>query len=221
MMSRFAGRRALCSSTIMLIALAANLPAQRGFSISAAGAAAHHRVNGARGVEQSSGMLFGGEGSFRSGGWLEVDARMLSGSLTADSSNAETRDVSQGEFEIGVLPVPWIALQAGIETRTFATDLLRQRWIAARTGAEVRMALAGGAVQGIVRLALMPSVSVSGIDSPDLAIAAGSGIELDRGRITGAILYSFERFDFPANAAIRRREQFSTLSARIGLKLGR
>jgi len=201
--------------------LTPSLAAQRAISASALGAAAHHRVNGIRGIERSSGMLFGAEAGLKSGGWLEIDARMLTGALTADSANAEARDVSQAEIEVGVLPTSWIALQFAVETRTFATELLRQRWIAVRTGAEARMGFVGGTVQGIVRLALMPSVSVSGIKSPDIALAAGTGLEMDRGRFTAGILYSFERFDFPPEGSSKRREQFSSLSARLGLRLGR
>lgn len=211
-------------AVVMLLVLAVFTPrlsAQRSIAASAVGATAHHRVNGIRGIERSSGMMFGAEAGWRSGGWLEIDARLLTGALTADSANAEARDVSQAEIEVGVLPTSWVALQFGLETRTFATELLRQRWIVVRTGAEARMGFVGGTVQGIVRLALMPSVSVSGIKSPDIALAAGTGLEMDRGRFTAGILYSFERFDFPPEGSSKRLEQFSSLSARVGMRLGR
>jgi hypothetical protein len=215
------GHGLVVGALLILAAFARDLSAQRTISASGVGAAAHHRVNGARGIERSSGTMFGAEAGWRSGGWLEIDARMLTGSLAADSVNAEARDVTQAEIEVGVLPAPWVALQLGVETRSFATELLRQRWIAVRTGAEARMDFVGGSVQGIVRLALMPSVSVSGIKSPDIALAAGTGLEMDRGRFTAGVLYSFERFDFPPEGSSKRLEQFSILSARFGLRLGR
>jgi len=54
-------------------------------------------------------------------------------------------------------------------------------------------------------------------------VAAGTGIEAHRDRLSAALSYSLERYDFPAvlraydGARVRRLEQLSTVGLRLGI----
>jgi len=184
-------------------------------------ALAEHRVDAGRGVEQSSGTLLGGEGKLLVGSRFELFLHAASGTLAADSAGAEDRDVAQAEARISVLTVPWLALHAGFSVRSYGTVLVRQRWTAARFGGEVRLAFVGGGVTGVLRGEILPSVTVSGLQKPSHAYAAGAGLEWRMGVVALALRYELERFDFPLQAGVERHEQFSVLTADLGVRLGR
>jgi hypothetical protein len=184
-------------------------------------AMSEHRVDAGNGVEQASGMLLGGEGRLFIGSRVEVFMHAAAGKLTADSASADTRDLAEAEVRASVLTVPWLALHAGVSSRSFTTSLARQRWTALRFGGEVRLAFVGGGITGTLRGEIMPSVSVSGLEKPSRAFAAGAGLDWSAGVLTVGLRYELERYDFPMTAGTERREQLSTLTAHAGLRLGR
>lgn len=197
------------------------LRAQLGVQAGGFAAMAEHRVNAGRGVEQSSGTLLGAEGKLFIGSRMEVFVHAAGGKLTADSALADDRDVGEAEVRASVLTVPWLALHAGFSLRSYGTALARQRWTALRFGGEARLAFVGGGVTGILRGEILPSVSVSGLDRPSRAYAAGAGLEYRAGVLTAGLRYDLERYDFPLVAGVERREQLSSLKAHVGLTLGR
>jgi len=197
------------------------LHAQLGVQAGGVAAMTEHRVNAGRGVEQSSGTLLGGEGRLFIGSRMEVFVHAAGGKLTADSAFADDRDVGEAEVRASVLTVPWLALHAGFSVRSYGTVLARQRWTAVRFGGEARLAFVGGGVTGILRGEILPSVSVSGLEHPSRAYAAGAGLEYRAGVITVELRYDLERYDFPLVANVERREQLSSLKAHVGLTLGR
>jgi hypothetical protein len=73
----------------------------------------------------------------------------------------------------------------------------------------------------VLQTTLLPVVRVSGLTSPDLGIITAGGLEYRAGRLAAAAFYGLERFDFPAVAGSRRREQVAGLRFRLGLQLGR
>ncbi len=205
----------------LVVGGAAPARAQVAVQGSAVASLAEHRVDAGHGVEKASGTLFGGEARLFVGSRVELFVHAAGGQLTADSANAEDRDVAEGEVRLSVVTVPWLALHAGFSARSFATDLARQRWTAARFGGEVRLDFVGGGITGILRGEILPSVSVSGLDRPSHAYAAGAGLEWRLGVVALGLRYDFERYDFPAAAGVARREQFSTLTAQAGVRLRR
>lgn len=178
-----------------------------------------HRVSAGRGVEESSGSIAGGIGVLRIGS-LEIEVAGASGSLAAESASAEDRDLAQGSARATVLAVPWLALYGGVTVRSYATTFARQRWVASRLGAEARLVFVGGALVSVLSAELMPTVSVSGVEKPNRAIAAGAGILWRRGILTAGVRYTIERYDFALSGDVKRREQLAALTAHLGLRLG-
>lgn len=207
----------------LLCVAAPTAPASAQLSVSGTGLVSviEHRVNAGSGVEQSSGTTFGGVGRVGVGSALELVFQAASGELTADSAAADDRTVAEADVRAAVLAVPWLALYAGVGVRSYATTIARQRWISSRLGAEARLAFVGGALRGVVRFELLPTVTVSGLEKPNRALAAGAGIEWRIGILTAGVLYSLERYDFPLAGDVTRREQLSALSAQLGLRVGR
>jgi len=205
------------------LALLGAVPAHAQLGVQAAGVAAmaEHRVNAGRGVEQSSGTLLGAEGMLFIGTRMEFFVHAAGGKLTADSAFADDRDVGEAEVRASVLTVPWLALHAGFSVRSFGAALARQRWTALRFGGEARLAFVGGVVTGVLRGEILPGVTVSGLERPSRAYAAGAGLEYRAGVLTAGLRYDLERYDFPLVAGVERREQLSSLKAHVGLRLGR
>jgi hypothetical protein len=178
-----------------------------------------HRVDAGNGVEQASGTLYGAEGTLFLGSRVEIFVRGAGGKLTADSAGAENRDVAEGTIRASVLTVPWLALHAGITARSYRTPLVRQRWTVLRFGGEARLGFLGDDITGVLRAEILPSVSVSGLERPNRAFAAGAGVEWRLGAVSLGVQYDLERYDFPLVAGAERREQYSTLIVHAGLRL--
>jgi len=200
--------------------LAAPLRAQLAASGTGLVSVAEHRVDAGRGVEQATGMLFGGEGTLFIGARTEIFVHAAGGKLTAVSANADDRDLAEVELRAAVVPVPWLALHAAVSTRTYSTALVRERWTALRFGGEIRLAFVGAGVTGMLRAEVLPSVSVGGLEDPSRAFAAGAGLEWRVGVLALGLRYELERYDFPTVAGVDRREQVSMLTAHAGLRLG-
>ena len=115
----------------------------------------------------------------------------------------------------------WLAADVAAITRSYSAVVGRQRWILVRSGGEIRVPLAWGESQGILRLGYLPLVRVPGLDAPRLAFAAAAGMEYGLGRARLRGLYELERYDFPPAGAARRLEQLSTLSVSVSLRLRR
>lgn len=213
-------RRAGGLALALLAAAAAPARAQVGARGTGLVAVAEHRVEAGRGVEEASGMLIGGEGTVFLGSRTEVFLHAAGGTLTASTANADDRDLAELEARAAVVPVPWLALHAGVSTRTFGTTLVRQRWTALRFGGEVRLGFVGSGVTGMLRAEVLPSVTVSGLADPSRAFAAAAGLEWRAGVLALGLRYELERYDFPTVAGVDRREQLSMLTAHVGLRLG-
>jgi len=203
------------------LAAATPLAAQVAGQATGVVAMAERRVDAGNGVEQSSGMLVGGEGRLVVGSRFELFVHAAGGKLNADSASADDADFGEVLARASVVTVPWLALDAGVSSRAFATSLVRQRWTALRLGGELRLAFVGGVVTGVLRGEILPSVTVSGLAKPSRAYAAGAGLDYRIGVFALGLRYEFERYDFPVAAGFARRDQLSTLIANAGIALGR
>jgi len=151
--------------------------------------------------------------------WIELSGRSASGRLTSENARAN-RDIAEVEAGLSFLVLPWLAATVGAQARRYTGALASQRWLALRTGAEARLDLANGA-RGVIRASVLPKVTVDGLASPSLAYGGGTGIELSRKRLFASLLYSVDRFDFPASVEGKRVEQLSTLMFQAGWRFGR
>ncbi len=180
-----------------------------------------HRVDVGTGVARTVGPVGGAHVTLGVAPWLELRADGRSGHLAAKTPSAEARDVAELGLGASVPVGSSLAFTAGYERRVFTGTIGSQRWTALRVGAEERVTFIGGAIRGVFQAALLPIVSVSGLRSPDLAVAVGSGLEVRGGRVVGSVLYTLERYDFPREGPDRRLEQLAALTVQVGVRLGR
>ena len=175
-----------------------------------------HRVDAGYGVEPSSGVVVGSEVTVGTGDRFTVQLLMQTGSLRAQAPGAITRDVAEIAARLDAVALPWLMVQAGAGRRTYSTLLARQTWTMIDVGGEARVVFSESGVTGTVRAAILPSVGVSGLDSPDLAFTGAAGMEYRSGHAIFALLYSLERYRFPASAMAQRREQTAALTLKAG-----
>jgi len=152
---------------------------------------------------------------------VHLQVAAFGGRLKADGGDAEDRDVAEIGVDAGYRTLPWLTLAAGVTTRTYTSPLARQRWTALRIGAEARLGLLDGRVEGIGQFVLLPVVAVSGLDQPDLAYSTAAGIEYHVGPLGVGLCYALERYDFPTRDGVSRDEQLSSLQLYASARLVR
>ena len=179
-----------------------------------------HRVEVGAGVERTSGPVFGVQLDASRGPELSVALRALGGTLDARSRAADARDVGEVQADARLHVLPWLDARAGATVRSFTSALARQRWTQLSLGADTRIAMLDGRIEGTAGAALLPYVRVSGHDSPRLAIAASMGLRHSNRRYEIGLAYALERYDFAEAAGIRRMEEHSSLVIRAGYRLG-
>lgn len=179
-----------------------------------------HRVDAGAGVERTSGPVFGIQLDASQGRDLSFALRALGGTLDARSPDAEARDVGEVQADARMRVLPWLDARAGATVRGFTSALARQRWTQLSIGADTRIAMLGGRIEGTAGAALLPYVRVTGHDSPRLAIAASMGIRHTNRRYEVGLAYALERYDFAEFAGVRRLEENSSLVLRAGYRLG-
>ncbi len=178
-----------------------------------------YRVRDGGPVQPSSGTVLGAALGLVLGRRYEVWGEARGGRLAAGSAGGDDRDLAEVELLGAVHVNPWLTAQAGATVRTYTTPLARQRWSALRLGAEARVPLGLESIRGVVRGQWMPATSVSGLPSPDLALAVGAGVEWQGRRWSVSALYVLERYDFPGSGGTRRLEELSALRLRGSLRL--
>jgi hypothetical protein len=180
-----------------------------------------HQVDEGFGDERTSGPVLGVRLAVNPTRTTEVSLLGYAGTLNPDSSQVDARRMSDLELSGGVLATQWLWFQLGLRARSYTTALARQRWLSLTVGAEVREPIFDGVGQAIVRAGLLPAVNVSGLSSPNFAGTTGVGFELVRAPITGSIMFSLERNDFPTVATGPRSEQVVMLTATVGTRFPR
>jgi len=197
------------------------LAAQTKATLGLAASLVEQRVDIGGGVQRTFGPVVSVYGTRPVRAWLELQGHVSSGTLHARTAGAESRDVGEVEVAGRAVVGSTVAVIAGLRTRTFSGPLAVQRWTSLSLGAEGRLLFVGGAIRGVVRGAVLPLVSVTGLARPNLAVAAASGLEWTGSRLSGAAFYHLERYDFPDQGTGRRREQVAAFTVQVGLRLGR
>jgi hypothetical protein len=178
-----------------------------------------HRVDAGYGVEPASGVVFGSEVTVGAADRFTVHLLAQAGSLQTQTPGAIARDVAEAAARFDAVALPWLTIQAGAGRRTYSTLLARQSWTMINIGAEGRLAFSESGVSGTIRGAVLPGVWVSGLDKPDIAFTGAAGMEYRRRHAIVGLLYSLERYRFPAGAMAQRREQITALTLKAGWSL--
>ena len=179
---------------------------------------AEHRVVDAGTLVAASGTLFGGALAVTMGERFEIHGEALGGPLTsAATPSLEDHDVAEAQISGGMKVRPWLILESGLSFRSFSNSLARQHWTTWRIGAETRVPLGFENVTAVLRGYWIPLVSVSGLSSPDVGLAAGVGVDWRGRRLDISALYTLERYDFAPSNGAQRLEELSTLRVRVGV----
>lgn len=184
---------------------------------------ARHQVDIGSGDEQNGGVVLGATVLVTPTRWTEVTATGYTGSLSPNAGTGESLKLTDVELQGSVFATPWLALQVGLRSRGYTGTFAHMRWQSLSVGGEVREPIFDGAAQAVVQAGLLPVVSVSGgyWGNPNVAATAAVGFRFNRAPLTGAILFSLERYNFPTTSAGVRAEQLSTLRAELGVRFPR
>jgi hypothetical protein len=179
-----------------------------------------HRVEAGAGIERTSGPVFGIRVDASRGQDLVVSLRAIGGTLDARSHFADPRDVGEIGADARLRVLSWLDARAGATVRAFSSSLARQRWTLLSLGADTRVPMLGGVIEGTAGAALLPYVRVSGHASPRLAVAASMGLRHASRRYEVGLLYQLERYDFAEVAGVSRAEEHGALLLRAGYRMG-
>lgn len=181
-----------------------------------------HRVDAGYGVEISSGPLVTGEvGAIL---WPRVRGALAlrTGSLRGRTGGATDRTVAAIEARAGYQARSWLVLDGALTVRTYSAEIGLQRWVLLRMGGEARVPFLSPETAGVVRFAVLPIASATGLGRSDLAFVAGAGVAFRRDRFGLEVLYTLERFDFPppSTTLVDRHEELSALVLRVSAQRG-
>jgi hypothetical protein len=149
--------------------------------------------------------------------FTEFHAQISAGHLNADTPSTDSRGWTDIQLGGSVFATSWLAFQLGADARGYSTTIGDQRWLSLSAGAEARAPLFDNAAQAVFRASFLPLVGVSNHSNPDFAVSAATGLRFQRKKLTGAVLFSLERYSFPGTALGAHAEQVAMLSLQLGV----
>jgi hypothetical protein len=176
-------------------------------------------------IQTQTGLLIGGAGSAQVG---PVTLRLagLVGKLTPEAPTAANpeRTVRTTSLAVYGRPAPLIAIGVEAEARRYETTagVSWVRLVGAAANIAVPLGLPG--IMGSADLEFFPLSSVSGSDSPSLAVRGMFGLAYmpPSGPIMLQVAYRLERFDFKASGTMPARlEQMGGIVFGAGLRVRR
>jgi hypothetical protein len=206
---------------VVLVAFPATTRGQLPTTVSAVVGVVEHETTLYGQSTRTEGPVFGGEVAISPFRFTDFRLQVTGGTLSAATSG--TSDQSYTDIQLGgsAQALPWLAFQLGFDARGYGEPLGTQRWLSVLAGAEARATLFDGAARAIFRLGLLPLVSVSGQDRPNFAVATTTGVQFLRAPLSGAVLFTFERYDFPTNGSYSRHDQVAMLGLQLGVHFPR
>jgi hypothetical protein len=199
--------------------LVGRVEAQVTTTVSAIVSAAEHETTLGGVTTRVSGTVFGGQVVVSPISATEFSASITGGSLSAATPQTDNQSWTDIQVSGSVFALPWLAFQLGVDTRGYSGTTGQQRWVSVIAGAEARAPLFDGAARALFRASLLPLVDVSGQPRPDFAISIGTGFQLLRAPGAAAVIFSYERYDFPSTEAFgARRDQVAMLGLQLGVR---
>jgi hypothetical protein len=173
------------------------------------------------GSELTSGPVLGLAVDVSPTRWTDVVVSGYQGALSPGSPGVDGRRMADIELAGSVFATPVLALQAGLRAQSYTTTLGRQQWLSIVIGGEYAPVILDGVGRAVLRLGLLPVVTVSDLPNPTFGATGSAGFEFLRGPLTGSVLFSLERYNFPTANGFARSEQLELLSLNLGFKLPR
>jgi hypothetical protein len=180
-----------------------------------------HQVNIGFGGERTNGPVLGAAVHVAPVRFVDVTLSGYAGTLVPDSANLDSRRMADLELATSVFATPTLALQVRVRAQSYTTSLARQRWTSFVVGGEFAPLMFDGAARAVFRAGLAPVTSVSGSPNASFGATGAAGFEFLRGPLTGALLFSLDRYDFPAASQFARSEQVVMLGAELGVRFPR
>lgn len=211
---------ALVSSGLLaMMALTARADAQVTVTPSVFVAYVQHQVDIGYGDEQTSGPVLGAMVAVAPTWWTRIAVSGYTGTLNTDTAAVDARRTSDVELTASVFATHSLALDVGGRAQSYTTSLARQRWLSGSVSGEYGPEMFDGAARAVLRLGVIPLADVSGLPHPTFAVTGAAGFEFLRGPLTGGLLFSLERYNFPGTDGAPRSEQLALLTAQVGVRL--
>ena len=207
-----------CFLSLPGLAFAGPLSAQITVTPSIFVAYVQHQVDIGYGDEQTAGPVLGAMVEVSPTRWTDVTVSGYTGTLNSDSVDVDSRRIADLELGGSIFATSSLALQVSLRAQTYTTTLARQRWLSAVVGGEFAPVIFGGAARAVLRAGLIPAASISGLPNPTFAVTGAAGFETLRGPLTGSLLFSLERYDFPVSNGAPRNEQLVLVTAHVGVR---
>jgi hypothetical protein len=207
-----------CALAFAVIASTATVQAQVSVTPSLFVAYVQHQVDIGYGDERTGGPVLGAVVTVTPTRWTNVTLSGYGGTLSPDSVNIDTRRTADFELGGSLFATPSLALQIGLRSQTYTTTLARQRWLSMMVGGQFAPEIFDGAARAVFRAGLIPVASVSGLPAPTFAVTGGAGFEFLRGPLTGGLMFSVERYDFPTTNGAPRSEQTALITIQVGVR---
>jgi hypothetical protein len=170
---------------------------------------------------RTEGPVFGGEVAVSPFHFTDFSLQVTGGTLTGSTANTANQSYTDIRLGGSAQALPWLSFQLGFDARGYGEPLGTQRWLSVLAGAEARASMFDGAARAIFRLGLIPLVSVSQQDRPNFGVSTTTGVQFLRAPLSGAVLFTFERYDFPNNGSFSRHDQVAYLSLQLGVHFPR
>ena len=177
-----------------------------------------HQVNIGFGDERTTGPVLGAAVNVAPVRFVDVSISGYTGTLIPDTASLDSRRMADLELASSVFATPTLALQIRIRAQSYTTSLARQRWTSIIVGGEFAPLMFDGAARAVFRAGLAPVTSVSGSPNASFAASGAAGFEFLRGPLTGGLLFSLDRYDFPTSNGFARSEQVVMLGAEFGVR---
>jgi hypothetical protein len=206
---------------LLIAGLPAGLRAQLPTTVSAVVGVVEHEttLNGLS--TRAEGAVFGGEVAISPFHFTDFSLRVTGGTLSAATSGTNDQTYTDVRLAGSAQALPWLSFQLGFDARGYSEPLGTQRWLSVLAGAEARVPLFDGAARAIFGLGLLPLVSVSQQQSPNFGVSTTTGVQFLRAPLSGAVLFTFERYDFPNNGSFSRHDQVAMLGIQLGVHFPR
>jgi hypothetical protein len=170
---------------------------------------------------RTEGPVFGGMVDVSPLRFTDFSLQVTAGTLSAATASTSDQNYTDVRLTGAAAALPWLSFQLGFDARGYSEPIGTQRWLSVLAGAEAHATMFDGAARAIFGVGLLPLVSVSQQSRPNFAVSTTTGIQFVRAPFSGAVLFTFERYNFPDNGSYSRSDQVAMLGLQLGVHFPR
>jgi hypothetical protein len=170
---------------------------------------------------RTEGPVFGGVVDVSPFHFTDFSLQVTGGTLSAATSATSDQSYTDVRLTGSAQALPWLSFQLGFDARGYGEPLGTQRWLSVLAGAQAHATVFDGAARVVFGFGLLPLVSVSQQERPNFAVSTTTGVQFLRAPLSGAVLFTFERYDFPSSGTFSRSDQVAMLGFQLGVHFPR